>query len=137
MENKNILNNFVNFSRCLEDSFHLLYSQKYKNGNLGEFFSLARRLYEKEIEPAYLELPFSQVCNSDGFLSFFLEIAQNIEIFFKIYNKKLEEYRKLFKIRNQANSSSNLIIKKTLSRLPFGFEKMGAINVCRRKFSIF
>jgi hypothetical protein len=75
-ENKDILNNFKNFAQCLEDSSRLC-SQNHKRGNLGEFLGLARRLYEKEIEPTYLEIPFSQICDSNEFLSFFLEIIKN------------------------------------------------------------
>ena len=123
-ENKDILNNFKNFARCLENSSRLC-SQNYKRATLGEFLGLARRLYEKEIEPTYLEIPFSRICNSDEFLSFFLEITKNIESFSNIYNKKLNEYRKLFKIRNRAHPSPNLIIKKNLTELPFWIWKEG------------
>ena len=123
-ENKDILNNFKYFARCLEDSSHLC-SQNHKKGNLGEFLGLARRLYEQEIEPAYLEIPFSKICDSDEFLSFFLEITKNIESFSDIYNKKLNEYRKLFKIRNRAHPSPNLIIKENLTELPFWIWKEG------------
>jgi hypothetical protein len=87
LENKDILNNFNNFARCLENSSHFC-SQNYKESNLGEYLSLARRFYEQEIEPVYLEIPFSQICDSDEFLSFFLEIIKNIESFSEIYNKK-------------------------------------------------
>ncbi len=118
LENKNILNNFISFSRCLENSLYLC-SQNYKDDTLGEFLGLARRFFENEINPVYLELPFSQICNSDEFLSFFLEIVKNIESFSKIYNKKLDEYRKLFNIRNRANPSPNLIVKENLIEAPF------------------
>jgi len=124
LENKNILNNFINFSRCLENSLYLC-RQNYKDDNLGEFLGLARRLFENEINPAYLELPFSQICNSDEFLSFFLEIVKNIEEFSKIYNNKLDGYRKLFKIRNQANPSPNLMIKENFFEAPFWIWKEG------------
>ena len=123
-ENKNILNNFNIFARCLENSSRFC-NQNYKRGNLGEFLSLARRLYEQEIKPSYLEIPFSQICSSDEFLSFFLEITKNIEFFSKIYNNKLDEYRKLFKIRTQAIPSPNLLIKKNLTEVPFWIWKEG------------
>jgi len=123
-ENKNILNNFKNFARCLENSSRFC-DQNYKRKNLGEFLGLARRLYEQESEPAYLEIPFSQICNSDEFLSFFLEIIKNIETFSKIYNNKLDEYRKLFKIRNRAHPSPNLMIKENFIETPFWIWKGG------------
>lgn len=123
-ENKDILNNFKNFAECLENSSRF-YSRNYKKANLGEFISLARRFYEKEIEPTYLEIPFSQICSSNEFLSFFLEITKNIEFFSKIYNNKLDEYRKLFKIRNRAHPSPNLIIKENLIEVPFWIWKEG------------
>ena len=123
-ENKNILNNFKNFALYLENSSNFC-SRNYKKANLGEFLGLARRLYEQEIEPAYLEIPFSQICNSDEFLSFFLEITKNIKSFSKIYNNKLDEYRKLFKIRNRAHPSPNLIIKENLIEVPFWIWKEG------------
>jgi len=124
LENKDIINNFKNFSRCLENSSRFC-SQNYKRANLGEFLGLARRLYEKEIEPAYLEISFSQICDSDEFLSFFLEIIKNIKSFSEIYNKKLNEYRKLFKIRNWARPSPNLMIKENLTEIPFWIWKDG------------
>ncbi len=117
-ENKDILNNFKNFAECLRNSY-LFCSQNYKKANLREFLSLTRRLYEQEIEPAYLEIPFSKICDSDEFFSFFLEIIKNIKPFSKIYNNKLDEYRKLFKIRNRAHPSSNLMIKENLIEIPF------------------
>ncbi len=123
-ENKNILNNFKNFAPCLENSSNFC-SRNYKKANLGEFLGLARRLYEQEIEPAYLEIPFSQICSSNEFLSFFLEITKNIEFFSKIYNNKLDEYRKLFKIRNRTHPSPNLIIKENLIEAPFWVWKEG------------
>lgn len=123
-ENKDILNNFKNFAQCLENSSRLC-SRNYTRVNLGEFLGLARRLYEQEIEPAYLEIPFSQICDSDEFLSFFLEIIKNIKSFSKIYNNKLDEYRKLFKIRNRAQPSPNLMIKENLIEAPFWIWKEG------------
>ncbi|MBA3062364.1 MAG: hypothetical protein FP833_05345 [Atribacteria sp.] len=123
-ENKDILNNFKNFTRCLENSSRFC-SQNYKESNLGEFLSLARRFYEQEIEPAYLEIPFSQICDSDEFLSFFLEIIKNIKSFSEIYNKKLDEYRKLFKIRNRAHPSPNLMIKENFIEVPFWIWREG------------
>lgn len=123
-ENKDILNNFKNFIRCLENSSRS-FNQNYTRGNLGEFLGLARRLYEKEIEPAYLEIPFSQISDSDEFLSFFLEIIKNIKPFSEIYNKKLDEYRKLFKIRNRAHPSPNLMIKENFIEVPFWIWREG------------
>ncbi|MEA2086999.1 MAG: hypothetical protein U9O91_02770, partial [Candidatus Caldatribacteriota bacterium] len=123
-ENKDILNNFKTFSRCLENSSRIC-CQNYKRGNLGEFLGLARRLYEQEIEPAYLEIPSSKICDSDEFLSFFLEIIKNIESFSETYNNKLDEYRKLFKIRNRAHPSPNLIIKENLIEVPFWIWREG------------
>ena len=123
-ENKDILNNFKNFAQCLKNSSRFC-SQNYKESNVGEFLSLARRFYEQEIEPAYLEIPFSQICNGDEFLSFFLEIINNIKSFSEIYNKKLDEYRKLFKIRNQAHPSPNLMIKENLIEIPFWIWREG------------
>jgi len=125
-ENIDILNNFKNFAQYLEDSSRLC-SQNHKRGNLGEFLGLARRLYEQETEPAYLEIPFSQICDSDEFLSFFLflEITKNIKSFSKIYNNKLDEHRKLFKIRNRTHPSPNLMIKENLTEIPFWIWKEG------------
>ena len=123
-ENKDILNNFKIFTRCLENSSRLC-SKIYKRANLGEFFGLARRLYEQEIEPDYLEIPFSKICDGDEFLSFFLEIIKNIRFFSEIYNNKLDEYRKLFKIRNRAHPSPNLMIKENLIEVPFWIRREG------------
>jgi hypothetical protein len=123
-ENKEILNNFKIFALCLENSSRFC-SQNYKRANLGEFLGLARRLYEQEIEPAYLEIPFSKICDGNEFLSFFLEIIKNIRFFSEIYNKKLDEYRNLFKIRTRAIPSPNLLIKENLIEVPFWIWREG------------
>ncbi len=117
-DNKDILNNFKNFARYLENSSRFC-SRNYKKANLGEFLGLARRLYEQELKSTYLEIPFSQICGSDEILSFFLEIIKNIKSFSKIYNNKLDGYRKLFKIRNRTHPSLNLMIKENLIEIPF------------------
>ena len=123
-ENKNILNNFKIFARCLENSSRFC-NQNYKRENLGKFFGLARRLYEQELKSTYLEIPFSQICSSDEFLSFFLEIIKNIKSFSEVYNKQLDEYRKLFKIRNRAHPSPNLMVKENLIEVPFWIWREG------------
>jgi hypothetical protein len=80
---------------------------------------MARHLFENDINPTYLELPFSKICDSDEFLLFFLHITENIDTFSKIYNDKLDSYRKRNKIRNKINPLPDLIIKENLIELPF------------------
>ena len=77
------------------------------------------------LKTSSLEIPFSQICDSDEFLFFFLEINENIESFSKIYSNKLNEHRKLFKIRNRAHPSPDLIIEENLTEIPFWIWKQG------------
>ena len=127
LKNKNIINNFIYFSKCLEKSRYLCQQGNDKN-NLGEFLGVARRYFENDINPIYLELPFSKICDSDEFLSFFWEITQNIDLFSKIYNSKLDAYRKHHKIRNKVNPLPDLLIKDKLIELPFWVWKKGDIR---------
>jgi len=127
LKNKNIINNFINFSKCLEKSLYLC-QQENDKGNLGEFLGVARRYFENDTNPTYLELPFSKICDSDEFLSFFWEITQNIDLFSKIYNSKLDAYRKQHKIRYKVNPLPDLQIKDKLIELPFWVWKKGDIR---------
>jgi len=130
LKNKNMLANFIDFSKCLEKSLSLC-CQKANETNFGEFLGIARRYSEYNINPAYHELSFSKICDSNEFLSFFLEIAKNIDFFCSIYNGNLDIYRKHHKIRNRVNPSPNLLIEENLIELPFWIWKKGDI---RRKF---
>ncbi|GAJ20636.1 unnamed protein product, partial [marine sediment metagenome] len=43
----------------------------------------------------------------------------------EVYNKQLDEYRKLFKIRNRAHPSPNLMVKENLIEVPFWIWREG------------
>ncbi|MGR3318502.1 MAG: hypothetical protein ACUZ8O_08475 [Candidatus Anammoxibacter sp.] len=96
----------------------MIHSSKQTN-NLGEQVTFARRRFEERFDIKNLEIPISKICETEGFLIFFLAIAAEHDRFALIYNSRLENYRKANRIRSSANPLPNLKVDKGLTELPF------------------
>ncbi|MGR3178434.1 MAG: hypothetical protein ACUZ8E_10300 [Candidatus Anammoxibacter sp.] len=96
----------------------MIHSSRYTT-NLGEQVTFARRRFEERFDINNLEIPISRICETDGFMIFFLSIATEHDRFALIYNSRLENYRKANRIRSSANPLPNLKADKELTELPF------------------
>jgi hypothetical protein len=86
---------------------------------LSDLFTTARHAYLQRFSISNLEIPVSLICETESFLNFFLHITKDIRNFARIYNAKLEEYRKLRKISSKANPLPDLKEKGSVIELPF------------------
>ena len=96
----------------------IIHNSKYTN-NLGEHITFARRQFEETIGINNLEIPISKICETEGFLIFFLSIVIEFNRFVFIYNSKIDTYRNDNKIRSRANPLPNLMENNGLTELPF------------------
>ena len=87
--------------------------------NPGERLTYARRIFEKGFNLNNLEIPISKVCETEGFYIFFLGIVKEYQRFCRIYNSRLEMYRKENKMRSTANPLPNLRTEGSFTELPF------------------
>lgn len=86
--------------------------------NLADFLLTTRKGFEKG-SLRYLGIMLSSLCKTSSFLLFALHIAEDIKIFFDIYNRQLEKYRINHKLRYKANPFPNL--KKDLDKFEIPF----------------
>ena len=86
---------------------------------LSDLLTGARHAYLQRFDIRNLEIPVSLICETESFLNFFLHITKDIRNFARIYNAKLEEYRKLKRISSKANPLPDLKEKGHMIELPF------------------
>ncbi len=86
---------------------------------LSDLLTSARHTYLQRFSISNLEIPVSLICETESFLNFFLHITKDIRNFVRIYNAKLEEYRKLKGIDSKANPLPDLKEKGYVIELPF------------------
>ena len=68
---------------------------------VGLRFAQARRLIEGELGVHNLEIPISEVCETEGFLWFATHVLAHLNRFQEIHNDALASYRALHKIRSR------------------------------------
>lgn len=108
-EMKNTFNEFIDIAIKLSE----------ETQSLSDLLTYARHAYLQKFDINNLEIPVSLMCRTGSFWNFFLHITGDIKNFAKIYNARLEEYRKLKKIRSKANPLPNLEEKRNITELPF------------------
>ena len=75
---------------------------------LGHSFAQARHLLEQSWGLQTLEIPLSQVCDSNAFLRFAVHLLIRGEEVLNAYNRRLAEYRSAHRLRNQAQPLPDL-----------------------------
>ncbi len=72
-----------------------------------------------------LELPISQLCRTDPFLTFVAHLALNVRQFYSDYNDAVHEYRKQYRVRNHRHPVPDLGRHDDLYELPFWYWEAG------------
>lgn len=72
-----------------------------------------------------LELPISQLCQTDPFLAFVAHLALNVQKFFFDYNEAVHDYRKQYRVRNHRHPVPDLGRQEGLFELPFWYWEAG------------
>lgn len=94
-----------------------------KDENLANFLTFSRRRYEDtsnggEGASTYLEVPISQVSRSTCFAAFVADLVGQAFRFAEVFNSALAEYRRVNRIRNEANPFPNLDVAPQRVELP-------------------
>lgn len=103
--------------------------------SLSMFLTRLRRGYEGPAGLNYEPLPLSSVCATNSFLCFFLAIAHDAEVFCKVHNDALEDYRVRHKLRSKANPFPDLQCGDGRFELPFW--RLDEQGVRRKVFAVF
>lgn len=90
-----------------------------RTANLGRAISQARHQLERRWGLRGLELPQSQVCQTQAFYSFAYQLISRASEFRAAYNKALGHYRAAHGIKNHAQPVPNLAESEGWTELPF------------------
>jgi hypothetical protein len=88
-------------------------------GRLGASLAQARHLTELAWGQESLELPQSQMCQTDAFRRFACHLFLHLPRFVDAYNAALVEYRRVHRIRNHAHPVPNLACQRPWLQAPF------------------
>ncbi|MBD3676698.1 MAG: hypothetical protein HUJ26_24560 [Planctomycetaceae bacterium] len=90
-----------------------------RGDSLSDCLSLARHAVERQWGLENLELPLSQVCDSQTFRRFFCHVISHLPCFRELYNQVLEEYRDVNGIRSQTHPVPELKAHDSWLEAPF------------------
>ena len=94
-------------------------------GRLGLRLALARHEIEASWGVCNLEIPSSQVCQTEGFLWFACHLLAQLPRFQEIHNQALAQYRGLYGIRSKNHPVAALAVAGRLARAPFWVWRRG------------
>lgn len=86
---------------------------------LGETLAASRHALEIDLGLETLEVPLSQVAQTEAFARFTQHLLEHVEAFRSIYNRALLEYRTLHKIRSRSHPVPPLEVSGEWSEAPF------------------
>lgn len=87
--------------------------------SLAECLTAGRASLERELGIGNLELPISQLCETNAFRSFAAHILQQAEQFRRTYNQVLSEYRRVNRIRSSSHPVPELELQNGWCETPF------------------
>ncbi|MEW4487220.1 hypothetical protein AB1L42_04015 [Thalassoglobus sp. JC818] len=79
-----------------------------QSNSMARALSAARMSQEREWGLGNLELPLSELCQTDCFLKFAAHLIENAEAFHSAYNQIVTDYRRIHGIRNDRHPVPNL-----------------------------
>ncbi|RCS40481.1 hypothetical protein DTL42_24205 [Bremerella cremea] len=86
---------------------------------LGLAFSQARNRLEADCGLKVLDIPLSQLCQTDGFWRMFVGIVEEAERYREIYNACVDNYRAVHGIRSSSHPVPNLGADESWTEVPF------------------
>ncbi len=93
---------------------------------LADFLAGVRRAYERRAgELGYLEVPVSHLAATSEFCAFALRVMMKPEELLRSYNSRLDEYRRLHRLRSAANPFPNLTQGSGRIEMPFWVIRAG------------
>jgi len=101
--------------------------------SLGEAFVVARRRLEERLGLANLELPVSQLADSEAFRLFLAAMLRRREDFFAAYNDSLHEFRRVYRERSPAQPVPDLAREGARMELPYWVWRADGAGDARRR----
>ena len=101
-----------------------------RSQNTGTILAEARHSLETHCNLETLEVPLSQICESETFFAFALMIMEELPRFHQCYNESVEDYRVAHRIRSSSHPVPNLQNKDDWLEAPFWI--YGTANPNRR-----
>ena len=103
----------------LRDHWHRAVRAAGSNPNIGFAFSQLRQEIEAEWASRTIEIPLSRLCQSHEFHLFVLHFIRHRSTFVEIYNRSLDEYRSVNRIRSRSHPVPALRVTNEWCELPF------------------
>ncbi|MFT5322482.1 MAG: hypothetical protein ACI8P0_000317 [Planctomycetaceae bacterium] len=92
---------------------------KDQQASLAECLTAGRASLERKLGLGNLELPISQLCETNAFRSFAAHILLRAEQFCRTYNQVLSEYRQVNRIRSSSHPVPELAVQNGWCETPF------------------
>jgi hypothetical protein len=105
--------------RILDQWWPTAIERYHATGRIGASLAQARHLTELAWGQESLELPQSQMCQTDAFRRFACHLFLHLPRFVDAYNASLVEYRRVHRIRNHAHPVPNLACQRPWLQAPF------------------
>lgn len=96
-----------------------------KTDQLSTLLSACRIAQERAWQIRNLELPVSQLCQTEPFLDFVGHLARNFERLFVHYNQAVHDYRRKYRVRNNRHPVPDLERQGDRYELPFWYWEPG------------
>jgi hypothetical protein len=108
-----------NFTPFLSAFWAEVERQGERDALLGERFAAARRTFERRWGCANLEVPLSQVCQTEAFAWFACHVLENLPKFVDVYNTVVQTYRRDYGIRSRHHPVPDLASDGDWIEAPF------------------
>lgn len=117
-----------NIEPLIQSMWPTAVAASHESDSMVQALSACRILQERRWGGANLELPLSELCQTESFLIFVKHILDHFEEFHADYNRIVVEYRHENRIRNNRHPVPNLQVDGTALELPFWFWREGDVE---------
>jgi hypothetical protein len=107
------------FEPLLPSVWESVQRHRSRTENLGELLVRTRREWERRWGCHNLELPLSHLCQTESFRRFARHLLNDLPRFHAIYNRAVEEYRRVNRIRSRNHPVPNLAQEGDWLEAPF------------------
>jgi len=126
-----------NLESDLSQSWSAALETRSRTRSTASLLTACRVAEERSWDVTNLELPVSEMCQTEPFLAFAQHVIQHHERFFSLYNSSVHWYRKQYRVRNHRHPVPDLEQLEDQFELPFWYWEPGEterhrVFVCRR-----
>ncbi len=114
-----------NIDPCLTECWPAAVEARSRTNKMAPLLTACRVAEEKTWDIENLELPVSELCQTEPFLAFTQHLIQQFESFFTAYNSAVHRYRRHYHIRNDRHPVPDLEQQGSRLELPFWYWEPG------------